>query len=104
MPLWSLRRTRRDVALAQPANGRSGGDGNNGPAGAGVDGAAEVDSGMALILTTWNSLIDGGVGMWWRGPGPSTSIAFRGRTRGRDKQDHSFSSAAWAAHVLRARR
>ena len=26
MPLWSLRRARRDVTLAQPANGRAGED------------------------------------------------------------------------------
>ena len=43
MPLLSLRRARRDVALAQPANGRAGDDDDSGVYEAEVGGAAEMD-------------------------------------------------------------
>ena len=43
MPLWSLRRARRDATLAQPANGRAGGDGDSDLDKAEGGGAVEVN-------------------------------------------------------------
>ena len=43
MPLWGLRRARRDVTLAQPANGRAGGDDDSNLDGAEVGGAVEMN-------------------------------------------------------------
>ena len=41
--LWSLRRALRDVALAQPVNGRAGEDGDSDVDGAEVGGADEMN-------------------------------------------------------------
>ena len=92
--LWSLRRARRDVTLAQPANWRAGEDDDSDLDEAEVGGAVEMnghggndvsDMGFIVVVSCGDGILVS-----------TQSSEKEGATNRCNEQEHSFSSAIWA--------